>query len=238
MIPQNASTSVSPSSVDPQAADTLGALGVSPATAQLLRYFVLRPDGSPHRRHLQRILGLGSRSIDRDLARLVALGALDRIPDGRLVRYRVNSRSRLWGAVSVLIATGANPASIVRDALRGIEGISAAFVFGSVASDSADEDSDVDVFVVETQHLDRRALHLQLFQAGALLGREVNAIRYTAQSLADRLGDAHHPAARFIRGVFGGPKCWVAGGAAALLPLATAAGVASFDMSHASWNCE
>jgi len=230
--PQTATQALSASLADTQPADGLNILGVSPATARLLRYFVLRPNARPYRRQLQRILGLGGRSIERDLVRLVALGALDRVLDGRLVRYSVNPRSKLWGAVRVLIGEGADPTSIVRDALCDVTGVEAAFVFGSVASGLAHKWSDVDVFVVETQDLDRRALFAQLFEAGALLGREITAVRYTAQGLAERLGNADHPAARFVRDVLGGPKRWVAGEANALLPLMTAGGVAAFGTSH------
>ena len=116
-----------------------------------------------------------------------------------------------------------------------VAGIEAAFVFGSMAKHTRiREDSDIDVFVVEGQSVDRNALLRQLFEAGMLIGREVNAVRYTTQALADRLGDRHHPASRFVREALRGPKRWVAGTGTALLPLLAARRLKVQDMETGS----
>lgn len=85
--------------------------------------------------------------------------------------------------------------------------------------------SDVDVFILEDSHIDRRTLLGQLAEVGILIGREVNSVRYTVQAVAERLGSPAHPASQFLRELLAGPKRWVAGAADALLPVATAAGI-------------
>ena len=205
--------------------DPLALLGVAPSAARVLRYFALRPASQPHARCLQRVLGLGGASIQRDLKRLVTLGALERFDEGRLVRYRIASSSQLWTAFRIMIGSTDDPTALVRDALCDIEGVQAAFVFGSTTRVTRRTDSDVDVFVVEDPAIDRRALLRQLAEVGMLLHCEVNAVRYTPQALAERLGNPDHAAAHFVREVLEGPKHWVAGDPATLLPLATAAGV-------------
>jgi predicted nucleotidyltransferase len=133
--------------------------------------------------------------------------------------------SPLWTAFRILLGTAADPTTLVQDALRDVRGVQAAFVYGSTAKQTRDKDSDVDVFVVGDASVDRRALLSQLAEAGVLLQSEINTMRYTPQSLAERLNDSTHPGAHFVREVLEGPKHWVAGGPESLRPLTTAAGV-------------
>jgi predicted nucleotidyltransferase len=205
--------------------DALTLLGVASSAVRILRYFLLRPTGAVHARHLQRVLNLGAASVQRDLERLVGLGALDRSQEGRLIRYRMVAASPLWTAFRILLGTAADPTTLVQDALRDVRGVQAAFVYGSTAKQTRGKDSDVDVFVVGDANVDRRALLGQLAEAGVLLQSEINTIRYTPQSLAERLNDSTHPGAHFVREVLEGPKYWVAGDPESLRPLTTAAGV-------------
>src|SRR4051812_47230336 len=80
----------------------LEALGVPPSTARLIGFFAANASARPSVRELQRTLGIGSASAQRDLQRLVKAGALEAMPDGRLIRYRVNEESPIWRAVRLL----------------------------------------------------------------------------------------------------------------------------------------
>jgi predicted nucleotidyltransferase len=107
--------------------------------------------------------------------------------------------------------------------LTDVPGVRAAFVFGSTARGTHRADSDVDLFVLEDSEVDRRRMLTQLAEAGLLLGREVNAVRYTPESLAERLGDPSHAAFRFVRDALTGPKRWVAGDPTEIAAVAEAA---------------
>lgn len=198
---------------------------MSASQSRIIRFFALRPHVAIHGRALQRILGLGTASMQRDLENLVALGALERSADGRYVRYRADPSSAIWPAFRSILGSTSDPSALVHDALRDVAGIEAAFIFGSTARNTRRDDSDVDVLVVHGSHLDRHALFGQLTEVALLLGTEVNAILYTTQSLADRLGNLDHAAARFVRDVLEGPKRWVAGNPEVVHTLATAAGL-------------
>jgi predicted nucleotidyltransferase len=200
--------------------DALELLGLAPSAARILRFFVLRPGARPHARELQRLLRLGGSSLQRELARLGELGALERVRDGRRVRYHAVEGSPVWKAVRLLVGASTDPAPLVEDALVDIAGVRAAFVFGSTARGTDRADSDIDLLVVEDPAVDRRKLLSQLAEAGLLLGREVNAVRYTLQALGERLGNPAHPAASFVRTTLAGPKRWVAGDASEIARLA------------------
>ncbi|MBX6332638.1 MAG: nucleotidyltransferase domain-containing protein [Gemmatimonadaceae bacterium] len=207
------------------AADTMEQLGIAPAAARLIRYFALRPDARPHMRQVQRVLGLGGASLQRELERLVGLGLVERSVDGRHVRYHTNETSPLWAPLRLLITAAADPIALLRDALLDVPGVEAAFVFGSFAHGQPRATSDVDLFILEGRTFDRQTFFRRLTEVGLLSGREVNAQRYTEQRLAERLSNPEHPGAAFVREVLAGPKRWVAGSADVLTPLATAAGI-------------
>lgn len=200
--------------------DPLVLLGLPASLAQVLRYFALHPDARPHLRELQRELGVSSASAQRDLARLVELQVLRRVPHGRTVRYAIVESASLWGPLRALVGEGSDPVVLLREALRGVAGVDAAFVFGSIAAGTPRSDSDVDLFVVGDS-VDARALHRASAEAGLLMGREVNPVRYTKMELATRLAGG----TRFVREALTGPKAWVAGAASAVAPIAIAAGI-------------
>ena len=204
---------------------SLALLGIAPSTVRVIRYFVVHPETPVHGRHLQRILGLGSASVQRDLERLVAMGALERTQNGRLVLFRPLLESKLWDALRILVLEGADASAIVRDALCDVCGIDAAFIFGSTARGTARPDSDIDLFVVESPTMDRRALNTQLVYVSAVLNRQINTVKYSPLALAERLGNAQHAAHRLAHELLEGPKRWVAGSEAVLRPLAAAAGI-------------
>lgn len=210
----------------PRAVSAFEALGVAPSAEKMVRYFVTHPTARPYARELQRTLGLGGASAQRDLERLTEIGALERSSDGRLVRYTPQRDARFWRGVRLLIADPREPASLLRAALCDVNGVTAAFIFGSTAKQSARLDSDVDIFVVEDPTVDRKALHRQLAEVALLLGREVNPTRYTVEKLAERLGNRTLAGAQFVRDVLSGPKQWIAGTPDALRPVALAAGIA------------
>jgi predicted nucleotidyltransferase len=205
--------------------DALDLLGMPNAEARLIRYFLVRPEARPHLRKIQRALDLGGASVQRALNRLVALGALERTEEAGRTLYSVVPRASVWRALRLLESETQDPTPLMREALIDVPGIEAAFVFGSMATGDSHDESDVDVLVVEHPSMDRRELSRRTAEAGLLLGRQVNTVRYTLEALAERLGNPSDPAWAFVHEVLRGPKKWVAGAEEALVPLAVAAGI-------------
>lgn len=207
------------------AADAFEALGLSPALGRIIRFYMARPDERPHQRALQRALGLGSASVQRELERLRRLGVITVEQDGIRTRYAVAQNSQEWRALEELARTSGDPVPFVRDALVDVEGILAAFVFGSFAQGTQREDSDIDLLVLEGPGFDRQRFYRQLSEVSVLLDREINGQRYTLQDVGERLGDPSHPGWGFLQEVLTSDKIWVAGSPSALVPIAAAAGI-------------
>lgn len=88
---------ISPQASQTGIADPLQLLGIAPSSGRILRYFALRPEAQPHARQLQRVLAIGGASAQRDLERLVTLGALARSTDGRLAATEPFRRRNFGG---------------------------------------------------------------------------------------------------------------------------------------------
>jgi hypothetical protein len=89
---------------------------------------------------------------------MMELRALTREREGGRRVYRVNETAPVWKAIRILVSSTADPSRLVEDALADVEGLEAAFIFGSVARGEQDETSDIDVLVVESEDVNRRKL--------------------------------------------------------------------------------
>jgi predicted nucleotidyltransferase len=184
----------------------LGEVLASPAFARLVLYFALHGDQPQHVRALQRHAGLSMSSLHRELARLEKRGLVDRTEEDGKVRYRIAETHPGWKALRQLIRDFADPTEVVEEALSGIDGIEAAFVFGSFARGDAREDSDVDVFVVGDPAVHVRLGH-EVGEASVLLGRPVEVRAYTREKLERQLRSGN----AVVRRILSGPKRWVVG---------------------------
>ena len=195
----------------PKRGDALSSTLASGALARLVIDLAVHPEEAPHGRELQRRTGLTPRSLQTELARLEALGIVQRRPEGRLVRYALNEGSPRWRALRALVRELADPADVLRSALADISGVAAAFVFGSMARGDFREDSDVDLFVLD-DGVPEYLLARRTLDAGVLLRREVNVVQMAAEELARRVAAE----SGFIQDVLRGPKLWVGGHTGAL----------------------
>lgn len=172
----------------------------------LIVRFVLWPDAAPHFRELQRATRGGVRSLQAALARLHDRGLVRSEGRGNRRLVRVNADHPGWDALRRMVRAFVAPEEVLREALSGVPGIEAAFVFGSTASGTVHDESDVDVFVVGDE-IPRGELARNVSDSAAVLGREVNVVRYTPDELARRVS-AGDP---FIRAIAGAPRRWLIG---------------------------
>jgi predicted nucleotidyltransferase len=182
----------------------LSAVLTSPALARLVIFFALHPDEPVHLRLLGRLTRLGRRSLENELRRLESLGLVERRREGRNVIFGVDEEHPGWRALREMVRQFADPAEVLAGALAVVDGVDAAFVFGSFARGDTRPDSDVDLFVVADEGA-RRDLGRETAEASILLGRPVEVTLYSRDKLRQRLGSDN----AFVRRVVDGPKRWV-----------------------------
>jgi predicted nucleotidyltransferase len=159
-------------------------------------------------RALQRHLGLSVHSLQRELERLESMGLIRRHEEHGRVFCTPIVEHPSWAAFQTLVREHADPADVLRDALTNVEGIRAAFVFGSHARGDTRSDSDVDLFIV-TDMEPGAGFAKALLETQVLLDREIDFKRLSYDELREKQGG-------FVRDALGGPKKWVVGSAAAL----------------------
>lgn len=188
----------------------------SSALARLILHFAVHPDPPMHFRALQRHTRLGSRSLQDQLEKLVGWGVVAREDIDGTITYRSHPMSPRWPALRELVRSFADPVEVLSETLADVDGIEAAFVFGSTARGQEREDSDVDLFVLGDS-IPSSKLGRATSTASVLLNREVDVKRFTRAKLSRILenGDTG-----FATSALKGPKRWVVGSDASLALIA------------------
>ncbi|HLM68550.1 MAG TPA: nucleotidyltransferase domain-containing protein [Longimicrobium sp.] len=188
-----------------------GVIG-SGALAKLILHFAMHSGSPLHFRALQRHTQLGNRSLQQELTKLIEWQLVTREEANQVVSFRSNPASARWKALRQLVRAFADPAEVLGEALRDVDGVEAAFVFGSSARGQAREDSDVDLFILG-DNIPAAQLGRATSAAALLLDREVDVKRFTRSKLARVLqqGDSG-----FVSAALKGPKRWIVGSDSAL----------------------
>jgi predicted nucleotidyltransferase len=175
-------------------------------TLKLVMHLVLHPDDRLHFRALKQRTGLGTGSLQRELARLEGLGLIMRAAEGGKVFYEPLWERDSWRAFRTLLREHADPIEVVRDALIGVSGIKAAFVYGSTVRGDTRPDSDIDLFIVE-EEMPLHEIGRAATEAESLLDRLIDISAHTPASLRQKL----ERGSGYLRDVLAGPKAWLIG---------------------------
>ena len=186
----------------------MGNLGelLSGGTVRLLTHFLVRPGQRLHLRALQERTGMGTGALQRELRRFEALGLVRRVEEEGRVYFDPVPGHPSWSAFRTLLREHGDPVEVVREVLRDVPGIRAAFVFGSTVSGGARKGSDVDVLIVE-EGMTAAALGRAMIEAESLLDRPLDVKRFTPAVFAGKL----RRGSTFLRDVVSGPKAWLIG---------------------------
>lgn len=166
-----------------------------------------QPDRSFYATELIRMVGAGSGTVQRELARLEQSGLVTVRRLGTQKHYQANPDSPLYEELCGIARKTVGLAEPLRDALNPIASkITAAFVYGSVARREDHAASDIDLMVV-SESLTYADVIEALEPVTSNLGRPVNPTVYSPRQLAQRLKDGN----AFVTRVLAQPKLWIIG---------------------------
>lgn len=150
-----------------------------PRTRQgILGAMLVRPEKAWYVSELARRMEVPSSSLQRELQDLTGAGILKGHRQGRMAYYQANADSPLFADLRGLMLKTAGLVDVLADALKPLAAkLRIAFVYGSIASNKEQSDSDIDLMVVGS--VAPAELALPLRHAREILGREINPTVYT-----------------------------------------------------------
>ena len=158
----------------------LSTLITSKARIELITWFVTHPGRRFYYRQLIDILSASKQSIQNELKRLETTGLLSSQKEGNIRFFWVNKDFILYPEIKSIIFKTVGVGDELRRAFNNNQDIRSAFIYGSVAKNKEDAQSDIDVMVIGDVSVD--AVHEAIMRAEKRLGREIN---YSIFSLSD-----------------------------------------------------
>jgi predicted nucleotidyltransferase len=149
----------------------------------------------------------GTGAVQRELAKLAAVGLVTVRRQGNQKHYQANDASPVFEELHGLVLKTFGLADIVRTALSPLAPrIRAAFVYGSVAKAQDTSSSDIDLMIV-SDSVSYGDVFSALEKASIDLGRTVNPTVYTSREFDRRI----HDRKAFVTRVMKQPKLWLIG---------------------------
>ena len=142
---------------------------------KLLGWLLSHSDESFFVRQMEQLIEENSTNISRELRRLEHMGIVQSEKRAHLRYYKVNQKCPIYEELKGLFLKTVGASAEIRGALKGMEGIVTAFIYGSLAKGGGLE-SDIDLFLVGT--IDENKLLERLPNLERRLGREINYTVY------------------------------------------------------------
>ena len=147
---------------------------------KILRLFFSDLAKKYYLRELERILDVPVGNIRRELLSLKKSSIFKSEKIGNQVYYSVNKQSPIFEEFKRIISKTIGMEGLIKDALKNIEEIKAAFIFGSFAKEKEDSLSDIDLMIIGNP--DEDILISKISSVEEKLKREIN---YNIFSLKD-----------------------------------------------------
>lgn len=130
-------------------------LASSKARIAVIRLFYLNPDRGYHLREVSRLLALNPNQAKRELDRLAGGGMLAMAKVGNASVYRLDKSFAFHKEMSAIVRKTMGAEEGLRKVLGPLEGIKAAFIFGSYAEGEITPKSDIDIMIIGTPDMAR-----------------------------------------------------------------------------------
>ncbi len=164
------------------------------------------PEETFYGRQIARHTATSAGTVQRELKLLSGVGLISRSSRDRQILYRANSAHPTYPEIRSLVAKTSGIFEQLRSALAPLASrIDIAFVFGSIARNDEDANSDVDLMVVGDAKLDE--ILTLLLSVERIVGRAINPTVYSAAEFQGKLDTGNH----FLRAVMQGRKVFLIG---------------------------
>ncbi len=144
----------------------------SKARQRLLAYYFTNPSARHYLRELAARIAVDPANLSRELRRLERQGLFVSEMSGHQKYFRLNKDYSLYNEVRGIVSKTIGAVPLISEALKKIDGIHEAFVYGSFARNQQDALSDIDILVIGEPN--GEALAQAMRKLERYLGREIN----------------------------------------------------------------
>jgi predicted nucleotidyltransferase len=166
----------------------------------LLAYLYANRSARFYVRGMAATLGVDPTNLSRELSRLEKEGLLQSEIEGRQRYYHINPAYPYLKPLFAMLGGSVGIVPTIQGALKGMDRVDAAYIYGSFAKNEADASSDIDLLIIGQP--EQVMLAAEIRKAEKVLGREVNYTTLKPQELRLRL-KAHDP---FIADIWRGKR--------------------------------
>lgn len=156
----------------------------SKARKALFKLYFTNPDSEFYLRELERMLSIPVSMIRKELLRLEKENVFVSYKKGNLTYYKVNKSYPLFSELKSIVFKTIGVQGLLEEALRKIEGIETAFIYGSYAKASEKAGSDIDLCIIG--NINEDMLVCKINELEKVLKREINYIMYTSKEFAEK----------------------------------------------------
>ena len=180
-----------------------------------MKLFLLNPDDRYYLRQAASLTGQPVRAVEREVAKLEAVGLLFHTLEGNRKYYQVEKGCPIFPELKSLFLKTVGLGEVLREYMEGVKGpIEVAFVYGSYAKGEETRLSDIDLFVIGT--VTGRELSSVLADARSELARDINPVIMTPDEFASKVASGNH----FVVSILKDSKTFLVGNAEDLESLA------------------
>jgi len=164
-----------------------------------------KPDQSYYLNEIVRLAGVGKGAVSRELAKLVNAGLLSVVKQGNQNHYQVNADNPIYSELKKIVQKSFGVVDVVKASLSPLlKQLELAFIYGSMAKDSAHANSDIDLMLVGDALNYSEVMGL-LDAAEQQLARTINPTLLSLAEYEKKLNDKQS----FLTRVLEQPKLWI-----------------------------
>jgi predicted nucleotidyltransferase len=156
----------------------------SKTRVKILTLFLLSPDRDLHIREIVRLLQENINAVRRELNNLEETGLLKSALKGNMKIYTLNKEMPLYEELTSMVLKTEGVAKILKEHLNELGTIQYAFIYGSFANNTAQINSDIDLFIIGT--INEKKLISVLHELEKQLSREINYVLFTPKEFVTR----------------------------------------------------
>ena len=166
---------------------------------ELLNAFLAFSEKDFYLRELARITGEDYKNISRELKNLEKLELVNSRRDGNRKYFHLNKSFFLYHELKSIFLKTKWAVGLLKDALSELKGIKTAFLYGSFASGTENEKSDIDLMIIG--HISADKILKQLREPEKSLGREINLTVYDVSEIKMRIKQKDSFVSQVLRGL-------------------------------------